>query len=594
MKKAVFPRFAGLIFLYCAVFLVLVAVQFTRQGNFTVRIGNLVVTGRHRPEGERNQGEYLLDGGASVYFGGLEFRVNGEDNELVLIDSEGERTPVFPESMSVSPDTASFRFPEGTELSFNTRYAGGSPELSISGVFAAETAGLEFPYRPLKSSRVRGAGDGGLVIASGGTDYVFGRSTRGEENGALFLGAGETPISYRAVPLRKAFSPGDFTVSAGDNADAYREALVRWRDANFSLWNRTVSSANDEDLVIAYAGEAVRRGNYRAAVSAVPQAFLSGNRRGYESSVYLGRMDLALASFTGAEREKINRLSRLINEKSQDVFGESHVFEFLAVRGYVNSLNDCVELARGIDPPSLSPEMAPGIFEGYMDMKHHRPRDDNPFERLIDQACFVISEGIRRDGDRVFVFSGDRADIEFNLRLGRSLLSWAEDSGGGDWAGVGRSLVLSVLSLIDGEGTAPAALDISEEGIISEDPERRVTAARLYRALNPGEYYPRAAGIGAGVNGIWTWTAASAISASQENNVLDISVTFPAGETHYMMIRGIRPFSKIQLYNIDYRTDPQFERYDSSGWIYSSQDQILILKMKHKAQVEHIRIFYSY
>jgi hypothetical protein len=303
-------------------------------------------------------------------------------------------------------------------------------------------------------------------------------------------------------------------------------------------------------------------------------------------------MDHALASFTAAEREKISYLSRLINEKSQDFLGESHVFEYLAVRGYLNFLSDGVELVRAIDPPALAPELAPGIFEGYMDMKQYRGREENPFERLTDQACFVISEGIRRDGDRVFVFRGDTADLEYNLRLGSSLLAWAEDSGSRDWAGVGRSLVLSILSLIDSEGTAPAALAISEEGIISESPGRRIRSARIYRILRPGEYYPRAAGIGAGINGIWTWTAASTVSASQENNVLDISVSFPAGETHYMMIRGVRPFEKIQLYNIDYRTDPQFERYDSSGWVYAAQDQILILKIKHRAATEHIRIFY--
>jgi hypothetical protein len=73
---------------------------------------------------------------------------------------------------------------------------------------------------------------------------------------------------------------------------------------------------------------------------------------------------------------------------------------------------------------------------------------------------------------------------------------------------------------------------------------------------------------------------------------MDIAVTFPAGETHYMIVRGIRAFNKIQLYNMDYRTDPQFERYDSSGWSYNAQEQTLILKMKHRATVEHIRIVY--
>jgi hypothetical protein len=597
MKKPVFPRFAGLVVLYPAVLVILVMIQFAGQGNFTVRIGNLVVTGRYADEEtasgipRNNPDGHKLSGGASVYFGGIEFRVSRDDDEdLVLVDNAGNRKTVSPEALILSDDAAVFRFPGGTELSFNTRYTGGSPELRISGTFAEETAGLELPYKPLKSSRVRNSGDE-MVISSGGVNYTFGRQTNGF-TGLISLKNGDTPVSYRAVPEKKAFSPEDFTVSGAESPEAYAEALLRWRDQNFSLWNRTVSAGADEDTVIAYEGEAVRRGNYKAAVSAVPSSFLTGNQRTYESSVYLGRMDHALASFTAAEREKISYLSRLINEKSQDFLGESHVFEYLAVRGYLNFLSDGVELVRAIDPPALAPELAPGIFEGYIDMKQYRGREENPFERLVDQACFVISEGIRRDGDRVFVFRGDTADLEYNLRLGSSLLAWAEDSGSGDWAGVGRSLVLSALSLTNGEGTLPAALAISEEGIISESPGGRIRSARIYRTLRPGEYYPRAAGIGAGINGIWTWTAAPAVSASQENKILDISVSFPAGETHYMMIRGVRPFEKIQLYSIDFRTDPQFERYDSSGWVYAAEDQILVLKMKHRAATEHVRIFY--
>jgi hypothetical protein len=226
-----------------------------------------------------------------------------------------------------------------------------------------------------------------------------------------------------------------------------------------------------------------------------------------------------------------------------------------------------------------------------MDMLQYRSRESNPFERLIDQACFIISENIRRDGDRVFVFREDTADMEFNLRLGAALAAWAGSAENPDWAGVGRSLVLSVLSLAGGEGSVPLALSAGPDGAVSEVPGARAGAARLHRMLRLGGYYPRAAGISAGANGVWAWTAA-AVSASQENKVLDIAVNFPAGETHYMMIRGIRPFTKIQLYNMDYRTDPQFERYDSSGWIYAAQEQILVLKMKHRAQVEHIRILY--
>jgi hypothetical protein len=74
---------------------------------------------------------------------------------------------------------------------------------------------------------------------------------------------------------------------------------------------------------------------------------------------------------------------------------------------------------------------------------------------------------------------------------------------------------------------------------------------------------------------------------------LDVSVSFPAGETHYLMLWGIQPFTRMQIHSMNWRSDPRYESYDSSGWVYYPQDRLLALKLKHRSQVEHIRIYYS-
>jgi hypothetical protein len=163
-----------------------------------------------------------------------------------------------------------------------------------------------------------------------------------------------------------------------------------------------------------------------------------------------------------------------------------------------------------------------------------------------------------------------------------------------EWAEIGRSLVLSIIALSESSGP----LTVASDGSIAGSPGGSVlSSGRVYRLLRQGEYQPRAVSIGRASGGIWTWTVASAVRAAysqneEGNTILDISVSFPAGETHYMIIRGIRPFIQLQLYDIPFRTDPQFERYDSSGWSYSASEQTLVLKMKHRISTEHIEIFY--
>ncbi|MDR2134256.1 MAG: hypothetical protein LBP27_04045, partial [Treponema sp.] len=505
------------------------------------------------------------------------------------------REEAAPERMIISGESALFVLPGGGELTFSSHYTGGAPELRISGVFPEGLAGVELPYKPLKKTGLKDSGDGQFVVLADGVNYSFGRSPLDSARRLLFLNADGPSLSYRAIPEKRPFSPENFIIAGAQSRQSFNEAFSRWLDQNFSLWNRTIKAQNDEELTSAYVGEALNRGTYKAAVAAIPPAFLNGRQRTYISSVYLGRLGEALRSLNTLDREKLGRLSRQINEKSLDFLKEPRVFEYLAVRGHTNFIGEGAGIIRSLDPAGLTLEHTAGILEGFNDWKTYRPNADNPFERLIDQACFVISGAIRMapEGDRVFVFKEQQGETEFNLRLGKALLGWAESSGNDSWAGVARSLILSVLSLDDGSGLVKPGVLLSAEGEIAEDPApSKLTTAKLYHILRPGEYGPKALPIAVPANTVWTWTAARQVSASLQNDVLDISVSFPAGETHYMIIRGIRPFAKIQLYNMDFRTDSQFERYDSSGWSYNAREQALILKMKHRTTVEHVRIFY--
>jgi hypothetical protein len=590
-----------LLLLYSAVFVIIVMIQFAKKGSFTQRIGPIVVSGQYRQPGGQETppgpGEYLLEGDASVFFGGMEFRVGAaeEESALRLSGSQGESRAIFPERMTLSDESAAFRLQDGTELLFSVRYTGGVQELRITCEFAEGEEALELPYKPLRKTGTRDLGEGRFIIISGGMNYSFGRSPLDSERRLLLLTAGGSALSYGVVPEQRAFNPEDFIIPQARSRQSYDEAVARWKTEHFSLWSRTAASVTDEDIVIAYNQEAISRGTYRAAVSSVPAGFLNGGNRTFESSVYLGRLDQAYRSLDTADREKLGRLSRLINEKSLDFLKEPHVFEYFAVRGHGTFMDQGAELARSIDPATMSLDLIPGVIEGHTDWKTYRPHMENPFERLLEQACFIISENLKAapQGNRVFAFYGSHGESEFNLRLGKALLAWAEAAGEESWAGVARSLILSVLSLSHSTGTVRAGMVVSEDGeIVLNDGPSGLTTARLYRVLNFGEYSPRALPIGAAVNSIWAWTAAQGVSAVQENNLLDISVSFLAGETHYRFLRGIRAFTKIQLYGMDYRTDPQFERYDSSGWSYVAGEQTLILKMKHRSGVEHVRIFY--
>jgi hypothetical protein len=608
---------AGLLFLYLGIFVILVMIQFAKQSGFTRHIGSMTVSGYYGAPsvrtadagGEIPAAAYSLEGGVTVSFGGIEFRLR-DDGEFVFLRRNGEKQPLLPQTMGVYGSSAIFGFEGGTQLIFNALNAAttGGPELQITGQIGEEYEGLEIPYRILRTSRIRDAGDGQFVVIAEGIPYSFGQSQLDGSRRVLILGDRDVTAYYRAiqesaVPEQKGSDPENFIIAAARDEVLYNETVNRWRDEVYSFWSSAVRTTDDEDLVVAYAGESIGRGSYQEAMAGISSAFLRRTSWSYNASVYLGRLDIGLRSLSAYERDTAARLSALVAAKSEDLFLESHVIEFCGIRGYNQILDGAAELARSLDSSFISPNLIPGILEGYTEWRTYRFREDNPFENLIESVCLAVYDGIRENtaGDRVLYFRDDRADTEYNLRLGLALDRYGRIPGREEWGALGRSLVVSVLSLTEG-GSLPEELilpgaeevggDVKIPVAVNPLPGRaRIDALSLYRRF-PAAAYPHAVSIDIPVSGVWAWTASDSVTVFRENNVLDIAVSFPAGQTHYMLIRGLRPFVKLQLYGIDYRTDPQFERYDSSGWSFSSSEQTLLLKLKHRSQVEHIRVFY--
>ena len=75
-------------------------------------------------------------------------------------------------------------------------------------------------------------------------------------------------------------------------------------------------------------------------------------------------------------------------------------------------------------------------------------------------------------------------------------------------------------------------------------------------------------------------------------NIQIYIVEFPEGDTHYIIIKGVSPFNSIYIYDMAFRTDPRFESYNSSGYVYKKSTNTLLLKSRHKSEFEKIRLVY--
>jgi hypothetical protein len=569
----------------------------------------------------------------------MEFDLGRKNRTGLILNTEGNAAPAHPQHLALTDDGLYLRLAEGPELSFITQYTGGVQELVIDVNFFpngeyefdgedpdAEGGGdtgfplsgsgenettparpavtLNIPCAPLATSQVRENGSA-VVISDEGISYAFTRQAGGSGMlSSVLLTPENHGISYRAIPERRSVNPDDYILASAKYTAEYDAALSLWLDKSYSGWNRASLSndagrlfSNDGATVNAYLSEAIKRGTYRSAAQAVMAVYApaAGSTSPWEASVYAGKLDVALRFLSTAERERYARLARIFNEKSADFLREYRVISYLGVRGYGNFLDDAADMLRGFDPSVISIEQSPGFLEGRNDWETLRSDRDNPFERFTDQACFVVNDGLRQNssGNMVLVFTGNEADAEFNLRLGAGLARFEDETR----RALGKSLILSVLAFADEIGSVPRTVTRNSGGDFAEKPDGgRLSSARIYRICAAGggdeNYYGRAVALNTSVSreAMWAWTAARISVASESESELNIAVNFPAGETHYLLLRGVRPFARIQLHGVDFPANPQFERSDASGWNYSAPEQTLLIKMRHRSATEYIRI----
>jgi hypothetical protein len=367
-----------------------------------------------------------------------------------------------------------------------------------------------------------------------------------------------------------------------------------------------VENAATEEEVAAYVAEEGRADAYNAAVDFIPSAFKDSAARTFMATPFFGRMDNGLRTLADYERRETARVEAALADDPSNYLSGSAFFGWLTLRSQDNYLAEQEAYIRSLEPRALTLAQSLGVFEKRNEWAANYQEGANPFELLVERALELIAANLHKnpsDG-AVLVFDNDRADTAYNLRLGRLLAEYGEQIEGAGWAGVGRSLVLSVLMLANqDDGSVPGAVSITLEensggsggsARFTEDAQAaRLAASNIYAILDDSRFFPRAQKLADKIDGLWAWSVSPQVTAVWNGNILDIAVSFPvASAPHYLFIRGVTPFSRIQLRGIDYRSDPQFERYNSPGWVYSPAEQTLLVKLVHRTEVEHILIFF--
>jgi len=509
---------------------------------------------------------------------------------------------------------------EGIQLAFNSRSNG----MLLSHVAASN--GLS----------ITGFGAAGDSDTDGGSDG--GSSAAGNASGSPSTLAGfiAAPLPENSDPLAYWYFGGEDSPSSAAADSRAQQAI----DNMLSSWQRSPNQADGRAVSAAAAESLADRGSlgYGALQSAVNEAVADSS---WFAATFVDNIVNAEQSYSAEETQLIQEISRLIDQNPEQLLSES-------VKGtnYPELLSAVVfsgdrELERQLDQTlsdldvqaSDNSAAAAGLFIAAVEALDLYPER---FSRLADSALRAYEKILvniyRIEAQLVYrSFSNGKTgsggphivvDPLVQVKLARALKRFGELSGASDsidsgnavssgsagsesgtgaaQTGVGspqslalrlgNSLLVSAVSFADDRGALPAEITASAEGLVPSD--SRVSPSRIYPFLTENNYYPRVVSLEQELGqNIRLWTSAQAVGAVQRPDGFDVTLDFAAGETHYLVMRGVEPFEGMDMYGQPWNGDWRFQTYEIGGWFYNREEQTLFTKIRHRDKIERLNFY---
>lgn len=602
MIKYLSRRILLLTALYVCILFGIFALQFTNGNAFSLSIGAMMVTGTIETDNSKPPRPLLP---LHISANGLDFFLD-EQNPLKAYTADNTAVLLSVTSINQEKDRFTINFTENVNITFTSEKRADADIITISAGIPLKYQKVVFPYKLTRSARVEQK-DTLTLISTGKKQFLFTgisvQSGAGNMVRSLPLLASAPLVYYQTYIPAKGMLVDDLLSLPGASETAYSTVVEKFAsNARASFKDSVSSGALSEPLIAAYIAEMGRIGMYRSAVESIPETWKNGSGRTYLTNTFLANLEKTYSGLMVKERDERSDISRKLMENNPSVFEYSCLVPSLVDRGSFILLKDISRLGSVLDISTLSARQAAGILEAMMDFGIYAPGEANSLLSLSDACERKIKASLVRIHNDLYISDdGKTVNTLESLQMAPILIRYGTTFGEkAGWRAVGRLLVSSMVSFAGEKAVIPARFTLAggegidkKTGIVAK-PEQIISASVLYPVLVSGNtWYPHELSLSTQAGpGVWAWTSAQSVTITKiAEGQMKITTRFPQGETHYMVLRGIKPFYRIVIYGIDFRTDARFETYNSSGYVYNEQTETLYLKMRHKAEYEDILLY---
>lgn len=575
MTNHVVRRVFGLTILYLGIILILFFIQFRNELIINKNIGHLRVT--LHEESSAPDAPPTLKNSFSIVYNSLHFLSDDKHPAKEII--AGTETPAQLVHYSESADTFTLEFASGSTLSFVTKeVADAKPELFIEFNSSSENSTFLLPCNLTSGwTASKEEKTGYTLLSSKNEQYALSSNL---VDGTLALQNFASPVTYAPYVPVEEITYHSFAMSELAQKDAFDVTINQFKNLFVTTFLQENATNISEKAVAAYIAESASNGSYSAAVRSGANILQQTNRQTYLTSPYLNHLVAMNRTFVTSYNNAFARINQMANQSALDALATENVVETLLYKkniAQVKTLFENASLYLAVaNAEDLTLSQASGALRAY-----------NSAQKILPELCSALTPHLAKILDAILLhleqgekyltvktLDGNTATLQETCTLAMALVNYGVSARDADVQKTGYNLLNSTFAL-----SAP-------KGIAS--------FSDLYPILVQNAYYPHLTLLSNNASVITAWTASPNVTlTSPVRGTLELAMQFNVGESHYLIITGIKPFNTINMYGLNYRSDSQFESYNSPGYVYDFETETLFLKMRHKNEIEKVIFTYS-
>ena len=563
----------GLLIVDIVIIIGIFILQFRTDSSILRKLGNFQIT---MAKNESPDSTYQLQNKLDVSYNGISIHSDDQNSIKIIKKGESVARPVRLIEYIEDELQYTFHFTEQVSLIFMLPHNESDAPLTIFADVPKEISDMYVPFNFAYNMKVQ-RNDGNRIILDG-KKKTWAFSSEDLLDNYIHFTYADNLAHYSIYDETRKFSFDSVIELAAADQSTYEKTVDAFGANLISAFKSSINEGNfTEQAVTAYISEMSKQGNYQQAIDEIPQEYKKSESRTYLSAPFLNNLANMNKTLEATQDEMNRKIKNAAATGSLDMFTTEKIAAWLCVYPDSMEVSTILHNVAAANIQNLSISQVSGILLAFADFSKLHTEYAEALLPVVDACIERITAACSYDNEILTISENDTfLSVLQAVETGIALLRYGQAIADQTYVKAGRVLVNSYIE-------ESASFDLR-------------TLASLYPLLRYDNwYYPHLELINSyGKNAVWAWTCAQSIRYTKDDEgAMNLAIDFPQGLTHYVIFKGIPAFEQIFIYDMAFRTDPRFETYNSSGYVFRSETNTLLLKSRHKSKIENVRMTYT-